>query len=143
MKLRKFTAILTSILLLSALVQLGCAEPEPSTYLPEAIVQRYTATDSVSASLSISSGGVASCTGKIQALASGSSCKITTKLLRKSGNSWTTVETWSGSGSGKASAGGKVSVSSGTYKVTVSGSVTAADGTRESVRKSSAQKTCA
>ena len=74
--------------------------------------------DQVTAGLSISTNGVATCTGKVIAKI-GKSCSITITLQKKSDSSWTNVKTWNTiSGTTKCSITEKYTVSKGvSYRV--------------------------
>ena len=107
------------------------------------IQPRYDLTDTVAAGLSISSSGVATCKGRIAPTYDDCTSSVTVRLQRKSGNSWVTVKTWTGSGTGThgSTAGGTYTLTThGTYRVYVSGTVVASDGTREPVSKSTPNK---
>ena len=58
----------------------------------------YLYTRKVTASLSISDGGKATCYGYVRANSSGGSISITITLYRQSGKSWSKVTSWSTSG---------------------------------------------
>ena len=107
------------------------------------IQPRYDLTDTVTAGLSISSSGVATCKGRIAPTYDDCTSSVTVRLQRKSGNSWVTLRTWTASGTGThgSSAGGTYTLTThGTYRVYVSGTVVASDGTREPVSKSTPNK---
>lgn len=107
------------------------------------IQPRYDLTDTVTAGLSISSSGVATCKGRIAPTYDDCTSSVTVRLQRKSGNSWVTLRTWTASGTGThgSSAGGIYTLTThGTYRVYVSGTVVASDGTREPVSKSTPNK---
>lgn len=107
------------------------------------IQPRYDLTDTVTATLSISSSGVATCKGRIAPTYDDCTSSVTVRLQRKSGNSWVTLRTWTASGTGThgSSAGGTYTLTThGTYRVYVSGTVVAYDGTQEPVSKSTPNK---
>ena len=84
---------------------------------------RYSYTQTISATLSFD-GGKAHCSGAVKP--SGDyNCSITVTLYKQNGANWDYVTSWYGSATGgdKASAGGSISVGSGTYKVTASANV--------------------
>ena len=84
-----------------------------------AIEPRYTGIYDLSASLSISEQGQASCYGQAT-VKSGYTADITVELKRDG----TTIKTWTNSGSGIVSAGGTYYVTSGhTYVVTTSATI--------------------
>lgn len=61
--------------------------------MPDTAVPYYTGTASIYANLSISSTGLASCSGNIS-LRSGYVANLTMKLQQYTSNGWTTIETW-------------------------------------------------
>ena len=101
------------------------------------ISPKYVNTDIVTANLSISSKGVATCSGTVSPSGKYEST-ISVNLQKKNGSSWSTIKTWTGSGSTLmgCSASGTYTVSRGTYRVYVCGYV----GT-EFFSKYSAEKT--
>lgn len=110
------------LMLLGLLVTQACAADE--------IMPLYESTGKAEAELSMS-GTEAECYGKITA-ASGNSVSITMKLQqRKSGGSWTTIATWTGSSSSgrTASLSKTKTVESGCdYRVYVKGTVKDSSG---------------
>ncbi len=104
---------------------------------------RYTDAASVSVSLNIS-GGKASCSGQIKPNASNKKAKVTIKLQKKTGSSWTTMQTWSKTATGLAGAkaSGTRAVTAGlTYRVYLTGYVYDSNGNvLESITKASASK---
>lgn len=87
MKLKKLRHLIC-ILLTVALLTSGLS------VFAEDIAPYYTGTSAISASLSISSSGKASCSGIIR-LYSGYSASFTMKLQKYTGGYWSTVKTWS------------------------------------------------
>ena len=107
------------------------------------IQPRYDLTDTVTATLSISSSGVANCKGRVAPTYDDCTSSVTVRLQRKSGSSWITLRTWTDSGTGThgSSAGGTYTLTThGTYRVYVGGTVVASDGPRETVSKSTPEK---
>lgn len=139
--MKKLLSILLSTLFIVALLAPGLcmAIGEESIESPENPT-RYSLTSSISAALSIS-GGTAHAAGNVSAKYASAHCSITVKLQKKGSNgAWNNVKTWTGSGTLSASAGGDVSVSSGSYRTCVIGSVTY-NGSTEYTYKYSATKT--
>ena len=102
---------------------------------------RYNLTSSITASLSIS-GGTAHVAGNVSAMYASAHCSIKVKLQKKDSNGvWHSVKTWTSSGTLSASAGGNVSVTSGSYRTCVTATVTY-NGDSEHPYKYSATKTC-
>lgn len=99
------------------------------------ITPMYVNIRTTQATLSIS-GDTATCVGGVWAFSSTGACSITVKLQKQDGGSWTTLKSWTDTGSGSASASGTYAVSAGTYRVSASGNV---DG--ESFSVNSATKT--
>ena len=102
------------------------------------VIPKYVNTSAVTANLSISSKGVASCSGKVTPSTGSFNSTISVNLQQKNGSNWKTLKTWTGSATGlvSATASGTHTVSRGTYRVYVYGYV----GT-EVVSKYSAEKT--
>lgn len=88
------------------------------------IILRYTDIGAISANLSIS-GDTASCSGRIQSATSGVTTSVSVRLQRStSGTTWTTIKTWSGSGTNSAQSSGQYTIISGyQYRVSVYGMV--------------------
>ena len=85
------------------------------------IVPRYIAANTVTSTLSIAS-KTATCVGSAKAINNNYTISITVKLQKQSGTAWSTVATWTGSGSGTAGArvsGTKSSLASGKYRTNV------------------------
>lgn len=102
---------------------------------------RFTLTSSITASLSIS-GGTAHVAGRVGAKYASAHCSVKVQLQKKDSNgAWHTVKTWTNSGTLSTSAGGDVSVTSGSYRTCVLGTVTY-NGQSEYPVKYSATKTC-
>lgn len=89
------------------------------------ISPKYVNTDVVTAYLSISSKGVATCSGAVYPSSGKYDSSITVSLQKKNGSSWNTQKSWTGSGSGLTgcTASGTYTVSRGTYRVYVYGYV--------------------
>lgn len=102
---------------------------------------RYTLTSSITASLSIS-GGTAHVAGNVSAKYASAHCSIKVQLQKKDSNGvWRGVKSWSNSGTWGVSAGGDVSVTSGSYRTCVTATVTY-NGQSEYPVKYSGTKTC-
>lgn len=102
----------------------------------------YLYTRKVTASLSISDSGKATCVGYIKASNMKSDISMTVTLYKKSGTSWTKVTGWSDSNSGQILEIEKTrQVSEGTYKVVVIGTVTNSEGKKEEVKATSTEVT--
>lgn len=102
---------------------------------------RYSLTSSITASLSIS-GGTAHVAGNISAKYSSAHCSIKVQLQKKdSSGVWHAVKSWTNSGTWNTSAGGNVSVSSGSYRTCVTATVTY-NGQSEHPYKYSGTRTC-
>lgn len=86
----------------------------------------------------------ASCSGQIKPNASNKKAKVTIKLQKKTGSSWTTMQTWSKTATGLAGAkaSGTRAVTAGlTYRVYLTGYVYDSNGNvLESITKASASK---
>lgn len=109
---------------------------------PDLVVDpQYELTKSTWATLSISSTGIATCTGYIKASAIDSTINITMKLLVKDGNIWKTYDSWTTSGEKSAAELSKTrNVEPGTYKLKVSGTVKTSTGRTETVTTFSGEK---
>ena len=95
----------------------------------------YLYTRKVTASLSISDGGKATCYGYVRANSSGGSISITITLYRQSGKSWSKVTSWSTSGTSQILDIEKTKqVTEGTYKVVLTGNVTSPEGKKEDIK---------
>lgn len=123
--MKKFLCMLLSVLFITAVMapMLYMAVGEESSDSPEDQM-RYTLTSSITASLSIS-GGTAQVAGRVGAKYSGAYCSIKVTLQKKNSNgTWSAVKSWTKSGTSSTSAGGSVSVSSGSYRTCVTATVT-------------------
>lgn len=113
--MKKTVSVLAVIVMLCGLVTPVAATANESTIQP-----RWTYLNSVYAYLDINWLGVATCEGNAIA---GSSVQVKTvvRLQQKLDSGWYTVKSWSETGTGTASAGGKIAVARGyDYRVTVS-----------------------
>lgn len=144
MKVRKVLSMmmvcLTLLVSYGSMGNIGFA----SANKPEDVVSpQYTHTRKVVAQLSIDSSGRATCTGKVGVYDKESTVALTVKLLKKDGSSWTSIKSWSDSGSGNIdfSLSRNYTVEHGTYMVSVSGKVTTSAGKVEYVSKSTGEKT--
>lgn len=138
LKKHHLAAILLIVLLCSCLASvLAFAASRPD----QPLEPQYEHTSRISASLSISKNGTASCIGTIKAISNTSKVNITLRLLRKNGSSWTPVKTWTKDNQpSSASIDKDCSVGAGTYKLVISGSVTTDKGRTEFVSTSSSEK---
>ena len=103
----------------------------------------YTNISAIYANLSIN-GATSYCNGRIQTATSGATTSVSVYLQRSTdGVTWSTLKTWSGSGTYSADASGQYAISSGyQYRVSVYGSVRDQNGSLlESATKYSAVKT--
>ena len=118
-----------------------CLAVEEEPFEPPIDIDEYTLTTSISASLTIS-GGVANVAGRVGAKYSDAHCSIRVSLQKKNSNgSWSSVKTWTASGTSSISTGGTYSVSSGSYRTCVTATITR-NGSYEYPFKYSATKTC-
>ena len=140
--MKKLFSILLSTLFIVATIFPGlCLAIAETSYESPENPTRYTLTSSISAALSIS-GGTARASGNISAKYSSAYCTIKVQLQKKgSDGAWHAVKTWTNSGTWSTSAGGNVSVSSGSYRTCVLATVTY-NGSTEYTNKYSATKTC-
>jgi len=140
--MKKLLSILFSVLFIVAVMSPGLclAIGEEFSETPESPM-RYSLTSSISAGLSIS-GGTAHVTGNVSAKYASAHCSIKVQLQKKDSNGvWHGVKSWTNSGTLGVSAGGDVSVSSGSYRTCVTATVTY-NGDSEHPYKYSATKTC-
>ena len=80
--------------------------------------------------ISISDSGCAQCVGQVELRDSSYEIDLAVELQRNNGWSWSTIKSWSASGTGVVSLDKEWYVSSGyTYRVYASAEVTAPDGT--------------
>jgi hypothetical protein len=108
-----------------------------------AISLRYTDIGFISANLSINS-DTAYCSGRVQTATSGATTSVSVRLQRSTnGTSWSTIKTWSGTGTNSSDVSGQHTVSSGyQYRVSVYGRVLNQNGNvLESATKNSSVKT--
>ena len=90
---------------------------------------RYTEINAVSADLEINALGIASCSGQVTAKHL-NSVEVIVRLQKYTGTSWTTLKTWTSTGTATAYASGKYAVNSGyKYRVSVTGYVYDTDDT--------------
>lgn len=140
--MKKLLSILLSALFIITVMAPGLclAVEEESIESPESPM-RYTLTSSITASLSIS-GGTARVAGNVTAKYASAHCSIKVQLQKKDSNGvWHGVKSWTNSGTLSTSAGGNVSVSSGSYRTCVTATVTY-NGQSEHPYKYSGTKTC-
>ena len=141
--MKKLLSIVLCAMILLA-TPIALAQPQVTERAEEDIELFYSDASRVYTNLSIDASGNAKCSGTVTANEKTKKCSITVTLKKKSGSSWTSVCSWSGSGTGitGASAGGTKKVSSGTYKVVVTGKIKDAKGNvLETVTKESKSKT--
>jgi len=100
------------------------------TALSSTVSARYQYIDVLHATLSINSSGLASCGGYAMPSNSNTNSPVTVELQRKSGNSWTSEYSWSGSSTGTwtAAASGTRYVVRGTYRVVTTAKVYSSSG---------------
>ena len=140
--MKKMLSFLLSVLFITIVMASGfcLAIGEESTESPETPM-RYSLTSSITASLSIS-GGTAHVAGNVSAKYTSAQCSIKVKLQKKDDNGvWHSVKSWSNSGTWSTSAGGDVSVTSGSYRTCVT-AVVKYNGDSEHPYKYSGTKTC-
>lgn len=139
--MKKLLTILLSILFIAAVMSPGLclAIGEESSESPETPM-RYSLTSSITASLSIS-GGKAHVAGNISAKYASAHCSIKVQLQKKINGTWYGIKSWTSSGTLSASAGGDISVTSGSYRTCVTATVTY-NGDSEHPFKYSGTKTC-
>ena len=110
-----FAIVLTILLLISSI---GVTSADGIDSEENIILDRYIGLFKTYATLSMSS-GTASCTGVAKAKTSNYSLSLTLSLQKKSGTSWNTIISWSGTGSGISGIilnKTKSGLSSGTYR---------------------------
>lgn len=139
--MKKLLSFLLSVLFITTVMASGLclAIGEEITDSPDTPM-RYNLTSSISAGLSIS-GGTAHVTGRVSAKYASANCSIKVQLQKKINGTWYSVKSWSNSGTQATSAGGDVSVTSGSYRTCVTATVTY-NGQSEYPVKYSATKTC-
>ncbi|MEG1093248.1 MAG: hypothetical protein RSE38_18060, partial [Acinetobacter sp.] len=141
--MKRITAFLVFLMFMGTLGTNAIAAPYPpklaSPYLADSysltMSPRYSYTQTITATLAFD-GGKAHCSGAVKP--SGDyDCTIVVTLYKQNGTNWNYVTSWSGSATGgdKASAGGAVSVGSGTYKVVASGNVAGKEFPSKSVTR--------
>ena len=144
MKVRKILAMMIACLILVVSYGSMCSPSFAAANKPEDVVSpQYAYTRKVVAQLSIDSYGRALCTGKVGVYDKDSTVALTVKLLKKDGRSWTSIKSWSDSGSGNIdfSLSRNYTVDQGTYMVSVSGKITTSAGKVEYVSKYTGEKT--
>lgn len=122
--MKKLLSILLSVLFIVAVMAPGLclAVGEESSETPETQM-RYSLTSIITASLSIN-GGTAHVAGNVSAKYASAHCSIKVQLQKKINGTWYGIKSWTSSGTLSASAGGDVSVSSGSYRTCVTATVT-------------------
>lgn len=120
-RMRKLTKILSLLLVLSVL----SLTATPAT-------ARYTNITSFAVSFSMSSSGLASCYTTIKLSNSTDSVDLTMELQQKNGSSWSTIKTWTTTGSKTVSLDKSWFVTSGyTYRIYVTADVSDSSGSAE------------
>lgn len=140
--MKKLICTLLSILFVIAVMAPGlCLATEEAFPESPDNPMRYTLTSRITASLSIS-GGTAHVAGNVSAKYASAHCSIKVQLQKKDSNGvWHGVKSWTNSDTLSASAGGDVSVSSGSYRTCVTATVTY-NGNSEHPYAYSGTKTC-
>jgi len=140
--MKKLLCTLLSVLFIVTVMAPGfCLAIGESTDDTPENPMRYSLTSSITASLSIS-GGNAHVAGNISAMYTSAHCSIKVQLQKKDSNGvWRGVKSWTNSGTWNTSAGGNVSVSSGSYRTCVTATVTY-NGQSEHPYKYSGTRTC-
>lgn len=140
--MKKLLCTFLTVLFIVTLMAPGlCLAAEQDPFEPPIDIDEYKLTSSISASLSIS-GGVAKVAGRVGAKYSDAECSVKVSLQKKNSNgSWSSVKSWTASGTSAISAGGSFSVSSGSYRTCVTATVTRNNKSEYPV-KYSGTKTC-
>ena len=122
--MKKLFSIFLSVIFITVVMAPGLcmAIGEESSASPENPM-RYSLTSSISAGLSIN-GGTAHVTGRVSAQYTTANCSIKVQLQKKINGPWYGVKSWTNSGTWSTSAGGDISVSSGSYRTCVTATVT-------------------
>lgn len=137
---RLLPILLSALLIATVLIPSLCFTIAEDYFEPPVVIEEYSLTSGIAASLSIS-GGTAHVAGAVSAKYANAHCSVTVKLQKKSSDgSWHSIKTWTSSGTLAASAGGDYSVSSGSYRTCVLGTVTY-NGSSEHPVKYSGTKT--
>lgn len=119
----KLVKRLLSLILATAILASGMAVMATDVPTPY-----YDATAKISASLSISSSGLASCGGSIRLSDSSCYANLTLKLQKNTSNGWSTLYTWTQSDATSIS-GSRYVTSGYTYRVVCSANVYKSSGT--------------
>ena len=116
--------------ILAFAVIIACVIPAMGAVIEQPVSPKYTYIAKLSAALSINKNtGVASCGGSCSA-PGGASIKLTCRLQRYNGSSWTTVNTWSTTATQATAINKYSAVASGyTYRVRITCSVYNSSGT--------------
>lgn len=108
--------IITFIMLVLAVLSIAVPASAASENLDmEPVQPRYTYIDAVGAKISINSSGLASCTGVGYAKGTYDTVDLTVYLQQYKNGTWTTLQTWTGSGTNMAVVSGEYYVYKG-YK---------------------------
>ena len=138
--MKKLLSMLLAALLFVIMMAPGfCLAAEDDSFDSPGEPTRYDLTSSISASIS-ASGHTIKAAGRVSAQYASASCTVRVKLQKKVNGSWTTVKTWTGSGTLSASAGGSYTATSGSYRTCVNATVTY-NGQTEYTHKYSGTKT--
>lgn len=136
--MKRFYALILTLLVVGACVPIsaGAAIRDGASVQP-----MYLYTSDVTAKLTISSSGNASCTGKIYAWNDSSNITMTVVLYRQTDVGWTKIADWEKNATGvdHLTIFESYSVEAGTYKVVVTGTVTDPGVGTEAVSKSSTE----
>lgn len=139
--MKKLLSILLSVLFIVAVMAPGlCLAVGEEFSDARENPMRYNLTSSITASLSIS-GGTAHVAGIVSAKYASAHCSIKVQLQKKINGTWYGIKSWTSSGTLSASAGGDISVTSGSYRTCVTATVTY-NGDSEHPFKYSGTKTC-
>lgn len=139
--MKKLLCMLLSVLFMTTMLAPGfCLAAEEEPFEPPVDIDEYTLTSTITATLSIS-GNTATVGGRVSAKNEDTSCSLTVKLQKKINGSWTTVKTWTASGTLSASVKKTYIVTSGSYRTCVTATLKRS-GSSEHPVKYSATKTC-
>lgn len=139
--MKKLLSILLSVLFIVAVMAPGlCLAVGEEFSDARENPMRYNLTSSITASLSIS-GGTAHVAGIVSAKYASAHCSIKVQLQKKINGTWYGIKSWTNSGTLSTSAGGDISVTSGSYRTCVTATVTY-NGDSEHPFKYSGTKTC-
>lgn len=130
--MRKCMLSLVVVILLLLGAVGACADGEISLF--------YVRAQSVVATLTVS-GNSATCKGTVASTNSSDQISMTMTLKKKSGSSWTKIDSWTGSDKGTLILSKKKTLTTGTYKVFVTAKIKDSNGNLlEAVNKESTEK---